>query len=552
MYMALLFVMVTMVGPLNATIRPSVEGRALVAEEGEFPPGLYAKSAGFLPGDSVLVTNPATGVSINVMILGTLETQGGTAILLSPEAAVRLFITKNSNSLVSVTKRSSSVDLAAGIRRRQIDPDKYPEDAIPSELEEKIKEAKVSEGKPVSPTQLPYSPLETSRPEANVPLDTPPPTHPFTLAADDEPRQRETNRPSETSPELLGVEMRETPSEIFSPAVPVTPKEKSAMPAVPVEPWEKAESAPYENYKSLAINDYNPVTNFGEEEYPEVARTTYPPLAGTDSIWSPRTDVPYNGPEVIVSPESNTGYVPQVLQRFDGYSGEVPQVIANQNSLDVPLTEIIPSPDFNPGESLAVQQVDDINIGTLSDRSVLQVDVRESDVLEIAVVDETVPDALEIAVVDEAVPAASSLRITEPAPDLVERVVLIPAEPQKPPVLQENTPDNTFVEDAIVLVWPEKKPEILPLGSKFADLMVDPATLKPGAYYVQLTTTADLRSIDKLLTKYGGKYPFALVPARTPDFFQVLVGPLTMDEYGVVLARFQGSGYRDAFLRKIR
>jgi hypothetical protein len=31
----------------------------------------------------------------------------------------------------------------------------------------------------------------------------------------------------------------------------------------------------------------------------------------------------------------------------------------------------------------------------------------------------------------------------------------------------------------------------------------------------------------------------------------VLVGPLTADECGVVLARFRSKGYADAFLRKI-
>ena len=33
---------------------------------------------------------------------------------------------------------------------------------------------------------------------------------------------------------------------------------------------------------------------------------------------------------------------------------------------------------------------------------------------------------------------------------------------------------------------------------------------------------------------------------------QMLVGPLTMDEYAVVLERFKSYGFKDAFLRKIK
>jgi hypothetical protein len=90
---------------LFAASKPSVEGRAAVAEENVFPTGLFAKAIGFLPGDSVSVTNPVTGLSVNVLILGTLEKQDGIAILLSPEAASRLFIAKDSNTIVSVKKR---------------------------------------------------------------------------------------------------------------------------------------------------------------------------------------------------------------------------------------------------------------------------------------------------------------------------------------------------------------------------------------------------------------------------------------------------------------
>ena len=73
-----------------ATNKPSLDGRAVVADEGVLPRGLFAKTVGYLPGDSVSVTNPTTGVTINVLVLGSLDPTSGVAILLSPEAADKI------------------------------------------------------------------------------------------------------------------------------------------------------------------------------------------------------------------------------------------------------------------------------------------------------------------------------------------------------------------------------------------------------------------------------------------------------------------------------
>ena len=95
---------------LFAAPKPSIDGRAVVADFGVLPKGPYGKSIGFLPGDSVTVTNPAVGVSVDVMILGALDSSEGIAILLSPEAADTLFIAKDSQSLVTITKKGAASD----------------------------------------------------------------------------------------------------------------------------------------------------------------------------------------------------------------------------------------------------------------------------------------------------------------------------------------------------------------------------------------------------------------------------------------------------------
>lgn len=98
------------VGTLFAAARPSLDGRAVVAEGGTMPKGLFARTVGYLPGDSVTVTNPATGSTIDVLILGAIDPSEGVAILLSPEAADGLRIKPDSNVQVKLTKRSGSLD----------------------------------------------------------------------------------------------------------------------------------------------------------------------------------------------------------------------------------------------------------------------------------------------------------------------------------------------------------------------------------------------------------------------------------------------------------
>ncbi|MDY5682096.1 MAG: SPOR domain-containing protein [Treponema sp.] len=97
-------------GLLFTGFSPSVDGRAVVAEKGELPSGLFGKTVGYLPGDSVSVVNPANGKTVDILVLGSLDPSQGVAILLAPEAAAELNIEKNVNNLVKLTKRTGKLD----------------------------------------------------------------------------------------------------------------------------------------------------------------------------------------------------------------------------------------------------------------------------------------------------------------------------------------------------------------------------------------------------------------------------------------------------------
>ena len=78
------------------------------------------------------------------------------------------------------------------------------------------------------------------------------------------------------------------------------------------------------------------------------------------------------------------------------------------------------------------------------------------------------------------------------------------------------------------------------------------SSLDKGTYYVQIASFANPSNIRETLAKYGRDYPVTLVPLASKAATQVMIGPLSVDEYAVVLERFKLYGYKDAFVRKVR
>lgn len=89
---------------------PSLDGRAVVANEGDLPQGIFAKTVGYLPGDSISVTNLVDKTTVDILVIGALDPSEGVAILLTPEAAKLLGISKDSNNVVKITKRTGQLD----------------------------------------------------------------------------------------------------------------------------------------------------------------------------------------------------------------------------------------------------------------------------------------------------------------------------------------------------------------------------------------------------------------------------------------------------------
>ena len=97
-----------------ASFSPSLDGRAVVVDDGVFPQGLFAKTVGYLPGDIITVTNIAGDATVDILVIGALDPSEGVAIMLSPEAAQAMGIEKGSNNIVKITKRSGQDERVYG------------------------------------------------------------------------------------------------------------------------------------------------------------------------------------------------------------------------------------------------------------------------------------------------------------------------------------------------------------------------------------------------------------------------------------------------------
>ena len=62
---------ITLCASVFADSSNSIDGTISVAGRGDMPSGLFGKAAGYLPGDTVSITNPTTGILFNSS--GTLE-----------------------------------------------------------------------------------------------------------------------------------------------------------------------------------------------------------------------------------------------------------------------------------------------------------------------------------------------------------------------------------------------------------------------------------------------------------------------------------------------
>ena len=497
------------VATLFAAARPSLDGRALVADSGAMPKGLFARTIGYLPGDSVAVTNPATGSTVDVLILGAIDPTEGVAILLSPEAADKLQIKKDSNVQVKITKRAGSLDEAVSGT------------------------AMLAEG-----ADLAYADEEPV--EEFIGNDIKPITQEYTAPGsivEETPAGITEEDPYSTLPTFDGGAVAEDPYGI--PSYTVDTATTGADPTQPVI----IEYTPYPTEDTTAtsgIVEEVPADNYG-------VNTDTLPTYGDDGV-----DTYLNDLATSLRPDD----------------GSVTEFVPDQPSTDYGVSEYNPSeyvedttvPEVTPADTALVPDVAPAFEAAANSENYALEDVPAPNASVAPVVEETPAVVEDTPAVGETPPVAEETpAVTEVPADTAndyQPIVLVPAD-ENPPASDSAVSGTTPVEVTSVPEVPapsanvvaEPEPSAFDMEKYLVPSLKD---LRGGKYYVQIASLGKPENIEAILQKYAEKYPMVLVPSTNGKTYQVMVGPLGVDEYNAILSKFKAFGFKDAFLRKIR
>ena len=463
------------VGTLFAAARPSLDGRAVVAEGGTMPKGLFARTVGYLPGDSVTVTNPATGSTIDVLILGAIDPSEGVAILLSPEAADGLRIKPDSNVQVKLTKRSGSLD----------------ENANGS--------AVISEGE------------------------------------DETPAVTEAPAVAEETPAKNEVAVEETPAVAEKEPVEEIPvvAETPAVEEVPVV----AEEEPVEETLVVAekTDEKVPVEEEAVEETAVVAE-------------KPVEEVPVvvTAEPVVEEQPAKDEVVPETVYE------ELPPLPKDEKLQKVVVVKLEEEEPKVESETESLAAVEEIPASEVNAEAEQPVALEEIPAAETVAESEQPVEIEEIPGVEtEPVVVLNETPVEEENTDAYQPIVLVPAEPNPPAAeeltVEESTPVAVELEAAPVK---EEATKVVVSNDWTNYVVPSSKNLRRGSYYVQVASLGNTDNIKSFVDKYSAKYPVVLV--RNSSTYQVMVGPLNIDEYGAVGEKFKDYGFKDSFVRKIK
>ena len=482
-------------GTLFTSFSPSLDGRAIVAEEGVLPQGLFAKAFGYLPGDSISVTSLSSKESVDILVIGALQSKEGIAILLSPEAAVALGISKTTNNVVKITKRSGQLDEAvvgtAVIGSAAEDFASYDNSEETDDDDEEVAEEFIDEDSVnfavAAESKVEETPVDSEAVEADV-----------EYISATEPEAEEVVAKVEKADEITG---EKVVAEVEK--ADETTAEKDVVVITPTEEAAEEDSLPEEAVAAAPEAEEKSAEEVVEE--------------------------PVEDEEEVIAEE----YV-EADDLYD-FDDETEKVAA---PFDEALNE-----DYD-----AVKPAED------AVAAVEKAEESETEKTSEALEEEVIAEAFDeskVAAEEDAVVAETEKTSDSDEDESYEPIVLVPAS-ANPPVAEEKN-----VEDAETAASVEETAQ--PVVSTASDsfnfdkyIVSSLSDLEKGKYYVQIAMLGSEDNIRSTIKKYGKQYPITLVPLESGKGYQFLIGSLNMDEYGTVLNRFKSYGYKDAFLRRIK
>ena len=543
-----------------ASFSPSLDGRAIVVDEGVFPSGLFAKTVGYLPGDIISVTNITGDATIDILVIGALDPSEGVAIMLSPEAATAIGMDKEANNIVKITKRSNQDERVYGsaIIARQDGNTTIPAVTVPDN-EVPAKEESFANVEPATENEFNVGNQETT-------IDN--------------------SEPDDETPEVI-----EDVADDNSEGV-IVEEINNGEEYVPDEEWEddsyeetddsddEYSEDNYEDNNEVEDSENDKVEEFEEEiKEEEIAAEEY------EEEYLPEEDVEaeeYTEDDYIPEDDDITDYEEETetddfdedyieTEVADDYDDVIEEEYTEE---DIPADEEFIEEEFNE-DAEEVLEVEDESEAEIEDPIEEEFEEFEEEIIEdeeelpveelpeeqlseeefIEEPEEIEEEVLEDAIQDDAeeydaivlVPAEENIS------SVIEKTESLEAENEVVEEIVEETEVAEEIEEVILeevqqIVEETKTVETNTSYSKY--VVPNMSDLKKGSYYIQIAVLKSDENILEVTNKYGKKYPLTIVP-NADGTKKVMVGPLCVDEYGTVLERFKSYGYKDAFTRKI-
>lgn len=492
----------------------SVEGVIEVAGKDELPAGYFGKAAGYLPGDSVSITNPNTGITLQILNLGTLDASGGIAILISEESAKSLGIERNSGVKVKLAPRSGYFDDTVS-GNAVLD-----EKTLPAAKEEPVSDVSAEPA-------VQAGPEAASQPAENAAVSVEP-AAPVAVAGVPLIADTEDNAEEENAEVAALEDEAETPVDEIDSEDETDFSDEEKLSAEPVEEEVSADDEPSVEEETEPVIVEAPVPT-EECEVPEEPYEDYESVE--DGFLESKEAVEQPSPAEESEVEAVTVEEPDPIEE------ETEDLPEEENEELVIVEEPQEEEPETPTEEEAV---------TVEEPSPIEEDsaAEENQMEEVSEPEEVVAEP-------NAEPEAQSSGESESSD--YAPIVLVPSEPESPEPPVDASIENEPIEIVPVESVPEEKTaEPEPLQTEYPVSIQDyvvssESALASNCYYIQIATMGNIKNIENILVKYS-KYPVSLIPAGKN--YRVLVGPLSVDEYGAVLAKFKNAGFKDAFVRK--
>ena len=506
-------------GAIFTSFSPSLDGRAVVAPEGAMPKGVFAKTVGYLPGDSISVTSLSAKKTVDILVIGSIDSSEGVAILLSPEAAELLGLSKDANNVVKITKRSGQLDEA--VAGTAVIGGKVENDESDFEPEEIVSESENTAGTEEDSDSIEEISAEKAEGEEkdDYAEETVEPEPVESVEAEENPAPE-----TEIEPEVIDEAVPHDSEDLENSAA------ESSEEAVPSEPLESAEEIPEEKVPS-------------KEDSVEAEKIDATDAPEEDGLSENSGEIPVPVEEFPEEVEPD-----EKLEPAEG--DELSESVEKIEATDEPAAEE-PEPEK---ESVSVDD-DVVSEAPFEEESVSADELPEMNSENSEPVENETPEA--VPYVDSENVEAGPLS-EENSEESYEPIVLVPAESNPPE--SAGKPAEVYKNEVSAKPAENKAEERAaegkkPGASKKSLEKYKVSSLKElesGKYYIQIAVLADENNLKNTVSKFEKQYPVTLVPLASGKATQVMIGPLGMDEYGAVLNRFKKSGYKDAFLRKIK